>query len=345
MYTSPKKSIARTSSFVLHPRGIDIQPVDLAKPLGKGGFGIVYKGSYQLAPAAIKELLVPNLSARELIEFTQEAEIMAGLHHPNIIQLYGFTGTAPYRMVMELMPNGSLYDVLRSGDPVDWPQRVSWAIDIGAGLHYLHTRQPQIIHRDLKSLNVLMSRNNEAKLTDFGLALAKLRTTTATLTSSAKGKQAVEPTGAVGSTRWMAPELFSELEPTYNQATDMFSYAVVLWEIAAREIPYPNVRADSIIEDAIQKGKRATIQPDWRDSFKTLMALCWDQSPNKRLSAQKAVERLKADLVALSQTPVEKCEDLRIADSTPVSRGYALESDKPIANSGYQLASNKPVPG
>ena len=143
------------SSFSLSPDDIRVNTDDPKSHLGQGGFGAVYKGFYKLGPAAIKQLLVPNLSARELREFVQEAEIMAALHHPNIIQLYGFTEVAPYRIVMEFMPKGSLYKVLNGEDALSWTQRITWGVEIGAGLHYLHTLTPTIIHRDLDRKSVV----------------------------------------------------------------------------------------------------------------------------------------------------------------------------------------------
>src|SRR3990167_4480636 len=146
--TSPAQpqAAARSSSFSLAPEDIDVDTEEPSNHLGQGGFGAVYKGHYQLAPAAIKQLLLTDLSARELKEFVQEAQIMASLHHPNIVQLYGFTETKPYRIVMQYMPKGSLYKVLRSEEDLSWSGRATWGIEIAAGLNYLHTREPAIIH-------------------------------------------------------------------------------------------------------------------------------------------------------------------------------------------------------
>ena len=101
-------------------------------------------------------------------------------------------------------------------------------MDIGAGLQYLHDKA--IVHRDLKSLNVLLDGNLRAQLTDFGLAQVKIETKTKT----------AQPEKSVGTRPWMAPELFG-LRPKYSFESDIYAYGMTLWEIAARKIPYAGV--------------------------------------------------------------------------------------------------------
>jgi len=170
--------------------------------LGEGGFGVVYKGVYQYGEVAIKQLKMTAMSAEAIDEFQKEAAIMSELHHPNIVHFYGISvdPTGRYSMVMEYMPNGSLYGVLHNRQPLEWSVRYRVAGDVTSGLALLHSRN--ILHRDLKSLNVLLYSQGvriRAKLTDFGLS--KVKSETASVTSTGAGQ-------SVGTLPWMAPELF-----------------------------------------------------------------------------------------------------------------------------------------
>src|SRR6185437_8723456 len=99
-------------------------------------------------------------------------------------------------------------------------------VDMASGLAYLHSRS--ILHRDVKSLNVLLDDYGKAKLTDFGLSRTKDET---------KSKDLLSTKQAVGTIQWMAPELFSR-NPNYTQKSDIYSFGMTLWELVARRIPY-----------------------------------------------------------------------------------------------------------
>src|SRR5262249_41509438 len=118
---------------------------------------------------------------------------------------------------------GSLYQLLRTGQDLPWPIRFQIALDVSYGLRDLHERA--ILHRDLKSLNILLDDRLRAKLTDFGLAKLK-QETAATKASEAKGTP-----------QWMAPELFED-EPQMTEKSDVYSLGMVLWELASRQVPY-----------------------------------------------------------------------------------------------------------
>ncbi len=131
-------------SFSINPDELIVD-----KKLGAGGFGEVYQGTWRKHTiVAIKQLRLMQFSKEVLEDFQHEMEIMAQLRSPYIVQFYGATVVAPYRIVMEYMANGSLYHVLHSNTPLPWSTREPIALDVSKGLSYLHHQN--ILHRDLK---------------------------------------------------------------------------------------------------------------------------------------------------------------------------------------------------
>jgi sterile alpha motif and leucine zipper containing kinase AZK len=142
--------------------------------LGHGGYGDVYKAIWHGSEVAIKQLHLKTLPTHLKEEFEHEAQVMAQCQYPNIINLYGIvTETGHHALVMEYMPKGSLRGVLNDkSQELSWETRWLIAIDIAKGLSYLHSKN--ILHRDLKSLNILLGNDYHAKICDFGLAKIKL---------------------------------------------------------------------------------------------------------------------------------------------------------------------------
>jgi serine/threonine protein kinase len=250
----------------------------LGRLLGKGGFGAVYEGVYQGKPVAIKQLS-GHLSADALIELKREAEIMfqLGISSEHIVKLIKICLETPYSLVMELMPQGSLYDVLRNGQDLPWPTRYQIAADSAQGLSDLHERK--ILHRDLKSLNILL-RNGRAKLADFGLAKVKHET----------GSQS--SVTAKGTVLWMAPELFDD-EPKVTTASDIYSFGMVLWELVTRQLPYTKAPNPMVAARWIEKGKKEEIPGDCPSELKRIIESCWETTPAKRPTAIGVLTDLK----------------------------------------------------
>jgi WD40 repeat protein len=237
--------------------------------LGSGGFGIVYRGLFNFSEVAIKKLHADNLSERALQEFKSESLLMGQMRHPNVIQPLGACfEPGQYSLVMELMPNKSLYDLLHNKKEISWTIRAQIAADVCAGLAYLHSQK--IVHRDLKSMNVLLDGGLRAKLSDFGLATVKTETQSTTQ----------EGAKAAGTTRWMAPELFEGEGCTFE--SDIFSLAWVLWEIASRQLPYPKAANDAIVINLIGKGKKEPIPADCPPEIGQVITDCWKTTPSER---------------------------------------------------------------
>jgi hypothetical protein len=248
--------------------------------LGEGSFGIVYQGMWKHNDVAIKQLKNTQLSFKAIDEFTHEMQIMTQFRSPQIIQLYGVViDKMPYSLVMEYMPKGSLYTVLHSREALSWELRENIALDIAKGLDYLHTVH-QVLHRDLKSANVLLDNQYNAKLTDFGLSRVK------TEISSLSGST------MVGTIHWMAPEVLQE--KLYSEKSDIYSYGMTLWELASRELPFKTANGNqTLIADWIKEGQREALPKDVTPKLAKLITWGWAQKASDRPTAEQAIQVLK----------------------------------------------------
>ncbi len=269
---------------------IDYKDLQLGKELGRGSFGIVYKGTYKFAPVAIKQLQIDSLSFEAQEEFQKEAETMAQLHYPNIVHFYGYC-SVPRCLVMEYMPKGSLFSVLQDKTQalVDWNIRIRIAVDMVSGLAFLHSKA--ILHRDIKSLNVLLDGENKAKLTDFGLSRVKNET---------KSQTSLNRKDAVGTLPWMAPELFKR-KAVYTQKSNIYSLGMTFWELASRKIPYIEDSQEAI-STFVREGEREDIPKDCPQKFAYLIQQCWAGSSEARPTASNIAKFITTDAKTLEET-------------------------------------------
>uniref|UniRef100_A0A7C8ZY76 Receptor protein serine/threonine kinase n=1 Tax=Opuntia streptacantha TaxID=393608 RepID=A0A7C8ZY76_OPUST len=150
--------------------------------IGKGGFGRVYKGTLRSGElVAIKKMELPPVKEAEgEREFRVEVDILSRLDHPNLVSLIGYCADGKQRfLVYEYMQNGNLQDHLNGiGEPkMDWPKRLKVALGAARGLAYLHSSSAvgiPIVHRDLKSTNILLSTNFDAKVRHLSKNLQKV---------------------------------------------------------------------------------------------------------------------------------------------------------------------------
>ncbi|XP_057504372.1 probable receptor-like protein kinase At1g80640 isoform X2 [Actinidia eriantha] len=187
--------------------------------LGVGGFGCVYKARLEENNhVAVKRL---NGGTQDSIrEFETEVDLLGRIQHPNIISLLGYSIHGETRLlVYELMQNGSLETQLHGpshGAALNWHQRMKIALDTARGLEYLHEHcNPKVIHRDLKSSNILLDSNFNAKLSDFGLAV-----------TAGTQKKNIKLSGTLG---YVAPEYL--LDGKLTDKSDVYAFGVVLLEL------------------------------------------------------------------------------------------------------------------
>ncbi len=299
---------------------IPYNELQVGEKLGAGGFGVVHKGTWRFQNVAIKELLDEKPSAAAAADFKNEMQVMAKLRSSNVVQFYGCVlGNPKYCIVMEYMPKGSLFNLLRSNQTLDWSTRYKMTLDMACGLAFLHAEN--ILHRDLKSLNVLLDEHYHAKLTDFGLSKLKTETKTTTKTQQ-----------SVGSEGWIAPEL-TDPDGKDSQKSDVFSMGITMWEIASRKIPYETAKSRAMIPFWMAQGKREDIPTDCPPKIAHLIKWCWDTDPTKRPTAAEAVKYLR-----------DAENDFKLSDNKPNQNDNAAQVNNLASASfaaSYQM--NTPV--
>eukprot|EP01105_Mastigella_eilhardi_P007948 TRINITY_DN1967_c0_g1_i2.p1 TRINITY_DN1967_c0_g1~~TRINITY_DN1967_c0_g1_i2.p1 ORF type:complete len:618 (-),score=129.83 TRINITY_DN1967_c0_g1_i2:34-1887(-) len=278
-----RRRCCRKNPLLLAAEGnidIDMKEVTLCERIGSGTFGDVFKARWRGAVIAVKKLAPQQLSEEFLQEFQREVDLMKTLRHPNVLMFMGSCMHPPDVCIfMEYMCRGSLNSILRDLTvDIPWDLMFHMLIDAASGCLYLHSCTPPIIHRDLKSHNLLVSEMWRVKVSDFGLAkIMDNRTQTMT---------------ACGTPCWTAPEVLRNLH--YSEKADVYSFAVVLWECLTREEPYSGMPAFRVIFSVGHEGMRPPIPADTPTLYARLMEDCWDEDPQDRPSFDIILERLTA---------------------------------------------------
>jgi len=256
--------------------------LQISKEIGKGVSAHVYLGVNKKTgeQVAIKQLRFKKLTGVKLKAFQRELTVLASVSHSCLLRFVGATDTPPFCIVTEWMPRSTLHNDLNKYHSLTPTDRLIAAFDIARGMQYLHSRQ--IIHRDLKSLNVLLDSNGRAKICDFGLARVV--------------DENERMTDNIGTPHWMAPEL---LQPSqgYDFKVDVYAYGIVLWEILTSQIPYDGLMATQIIAQVLMSDFRPQIPSNTHNGFRNLIEECWDRDPSKRPSFVDIIKRfLKGDI-------------------------------------------------
>ncbi|MBA2657162.1 MAG: protein kinase [Tatlockia sp.] len=301
---------------------IPYNSLEIGDLLGHGGYGDVYKATWHGSAVALKELHMKILSTTLQDEFNHESQIMAQCQFPQIVGLYGICDEVGHKaLVMEYMPKGSLRSVLDDkGEEILWDRRWTIAVDIGKGLTYLHEKG--IVHRDLKSPNILLDVNYRAKIGDFGLS--KIKRESSSITKSNK---------AVGTARWMAPELLSFENPSSpTKASDVYSYGMVLWEISARELPFKNAPNEMVATMWIANKKKETIPSECPKVYGDIIEDTWLEAEN-RPGAEEIVTKLtQAKSESLTTKAKQKTDPIPLGPSPQEKLNLAVVSHPIILN-------------
>ncbi|TKR78103.1 hypothetical protein L596_018964 [Steinernema carpocapsae] len=259
------------ASYPLIPR----PDIDIGKQLGRGAYGSVYKGTWKNGD---HELVV---ALKKVFMLEKEADILSKVRHRNIIQFFGVCHTNPdFFIVTEFAENGCLFEYLHEHDfQLEFDLILTWAIQIANGVQYLHCEAPvTIIHRDLKSKNIVLGKNLVCKLCDFG--------TSKDLTHSY-----TQPTWG-GTAAWMSPEIINQNDKI-TTASDVWSYAVVLWELTSREIPYKGLSEFKIYTIISTLSQRLVIPETCPKQLANLLRSCWKGEPDERPNMREVMVELE----------------------------------------------------
>lgn len=245
---------------------IDATLLNYGNKIGSGSFGDLYSGTYCSQEVAIKVLKPERVNKEMLREFAQEVFIMRKIRHKNVVQFLGACTKPPKLcMLTEFMSRGSVYNYMhKQKGAFKLPTLLRIALDVSKGMNYLH--QNKIIHRDLKTANLLMDENEVVKVADFGVA--RVQTQSGVMTAE------------TGTYRWMAPEVI-EHKP-YDGKADVFSFGIVLWELLTGELPYSYLTPLQAAVGVVQQGLRPTIPKHTHPKLTELLEKCWQQNPTLR---------------------------------------------------------------
>ncbi|PSR97894.1 Serine/threonine-protein kinase [Actinidia chinensis var. chinensis] len=287
--TSSASSCGSTSSSALNKADTDTDCLDyeilwenltIGEQIGQGSCGTVYHGLWYGSDVAVKVFSKQEYSEDVIFSFRQEVSLMKRLRHPNVLLFMGAV-TSPQRLciVTEFLPRGSLFRLLqRNTSRLDWRRRAHMALDIARGMNYLHHCNPPIIHRDLKSSNLLVDKNWTVKVGDFGLSRLKHETYLTTKT----GK---------GTPQWMAPEVLRNEQS--DEKSDIYSFGVILWELATEKIPWDNLNTMQVIGAVGFMNQQLEIPNDVDPQWASIIESCCHSEPHCRPTFQELLERLK----------------------------------------------------
>ncbi|PHU05541.1 Serine/threonine-protein kinase CTR1 [Capsicum chinense] len=257
----------------------------LREKIGAGSFGTVHRADWHGSDVAVKILMEQDFHAERLKEFLREVAIMKRLRHPNIVLFMGAVIQPPnLSIVTEYLSRGSLYRLLHkpgAREVLDERRRLCMAYDVANGMNYLHKRNPPIVHRDLKSPNLLVDKTYTVKVCDFGLSRFKENTFLSSKT-------------AAGTPEWMAPEVIRD-EPS-NEKSDVYSFGVILWELTTLQQPWSKLNAPQVIAAVGFNRKRLEIPSDLNPQVATIIEACWANEPWKRPSFSTIMDMLRPQI-------------------------------------------------
>ncbi|KAI3436086.1 hypothetical protein D9Q98_002144 [Chlorella vulgaris] len=304
---SAATALSATSSSALHA---DVQQwavqwtdLQIDHPIGRGSFGWVYLAQWHQTAVAVKVLVNPaeigaglELPELTMSELQKESGVMARMRHPNIVSFMGLCALPPC-ILTEYCSRGSLFELLHKPDAaphLTWAVRLSMAMDAARGLLYLHTRSPPIIHRDIKSPNLLVDEHWRLKVADFNLSK---------ILSTAQTGSSVNTAGGANNPIWLAPEIVEGGQATAK--SDVFAFGLVMFELLTWQLPWGNAPHYRIAQMVIggtrpQVPARESLPgPDLPDAhsfeaYCNLMRECYAQVPTDRPTISHVLTRLRA---------------------------------------------------
>ncbi|XP_057447470.1 serine/threonine-protein kinase STY13 isoform X1 [Lotus japonicus] len=290
---------------------IDPSKLIIKSVIARGTFGTVHRGIYDGQDVAVKLLDWGEEGHRSDAEiaslraaFTQEVAVWHKLDHPNVTKFLGATiGTSDLQIqtenghigmpsnvccvVVEYCPGGALksYLIKNRRRKLAFKVVVQLALDLARGLSYLHMKK--IVHRDVKTENMLLDKTRMLKIADFGVARIE-------------ASNPHDMTGETGTLGYMAPEVHASIPlkvlngNPYNRKCDVYSFGICLWEIYCCDMPYPDLSFSEVTSAVVRQNLRPEIPRCCPSSLANVMKRCWDANPDKRPEMDEVVPMLEA---------------------------------------------------
>ncbi|PON93373.1 Serine/threonine protein kinase [Trema orientale] len=282
---------------------IDPSKLLIKSVIARGTFGTVHRGVYDGQDVAVKLLDWGEEGHRTEAEiaslraaFTQEVAVWHKLDHPNVTKFIGATmGSSELRIqtengqigmpnsvccvVVEYLAGGALKSFLIKNRRRKLAFKVvhQLALDLARGLSYLHSQK--IVHRDVKTENMLLDKTRTVKIADFGVARVE-------------ASNPNDMTGETGTLGYMAPEVLNG--NPYNRKCDVYSFGICLWEIYCCDMPYPDLSFSEVTSAVVRQNLRPEIPRCCPSSLANVMKRCWDANPDKRPEMDEVVSMLEA---------------------------------------------------
>ncbi|GFS32624.1 protein kinase superfamily protein [Actinidia rufa] len=279
---------------------IDPTKLIIKSVLARGTFGTVHRGIYDGQDVAVKLLDWGEEGHRTEAEiaslraaFTQEVAVWHKLDHPNFIgATMGASGLKIQTdngqmgmpsniccVIVEYLPGGALksYLIKNRRKKLAFKVVAQMALDLARGLSYLHSQK--IVHRDVKTENMLLDKTRTVKIADFGVARVE-------------ASNPNDMTGETGTLGYMAPEVLNG--NPYNRKCDVYSYGICLWEIYCCDMPYPDLSFSEVTSAVVRQNLRPEIPRCCPNSLANVMKRCWDANPDKRPEMDEVVSMLEA---------------------------------------------------
>ena len=287
--------------------GVPGENYDIKKKLGEGSYGVVWKVEHRQTglTRAMKKIIKNQKSRNDSeSEILNEINILKKMDHPNIVKIFEFYNSPEgYYLITEFCQDGELFNEIVDNAPFPEPIAANIMYQIFSAVNYCHSMN--IIHRDLKPENILIEKKEgkkySIKIIDFG---------TAKLYEKNKSEKKV-----IGSSYYIAPEVLTE---SYNQMCDLWSCGIILYILLSGKAPFSG-KTDSIILEKIKIGKyNMAIKPfeNVSSEVKDFIQCLLQKSPNKRITAQKALEHpwfkkydIKSDVIETNVDRIKKSLD------------------------------------
>lgn len=258
---------------VVNSVAIPFADLKLKEIIAKTPYGEVILGEYHSTSVVVKRLALACLTADGFADFKAKVELLASLRHPNIVLFIGatFDNLSNVGLVLEYLERGDVLSLLRSPIALTWSDPLlKIATDVAQGAAYLHNCDPPLVHRDLKSSNLLCTPTYSCKISDFGES--KRQSMPGRLFST-----------IVGTPYWLAPEILREEK--YDTQVDCYSFGVILIELETRRDPYYDLKNNSTIDIMLRVARgelRPTIPRDCKPCRRELILRCLDNDPARR---------------------------------------------------------------